>query len=85
MNHRFGSIKERPNLNTESWFDQRLCQLYLDTNWIALDLVKVRVFSGGTVEELAPEQLTVQRQRRLALLDLQSNSVKFSIIFFRHI
>jgi hypothetical protein len=45
--------------------------VYLDTDGVALYLVKVGVLRGGAVEEFAPQQLTVQRERRLAFLDLK--------------
>jgi hypothetical protein len=48
--------------------------VYLDTDGVALYLVKVGVLRSGAVEELAPQQLTVQRERRLAFLDLEQKT-----------
>jgi hypothetical protein len=55
--------------------------VYLTTDRVALYFVKVRVLGGGAVEELAPEELTVQLERRLALLDLNrfSNINKIAV------
>ena len=50
---------------------QRLCVAVpgdLHTDGVALHLVEARVVGGRRVEELSPQQLTVERERRGAVL-----------------
>ena len=44
--------------------------VYLDTDGVAVHAVKVGILGGRRVEEVPPEELAEQRQRRFVLLDL---------------
>lgn len=42
---------------------------YLDADRVAQHLIEIGILGGGTVEELPPQQLAVQRQRRERFLN----------------
>ena len=44
---------------------------YLNANWISEHAIKVVISRGRRVEELAPQELPVQRDRRVQLLQLK--------------